>query len=462
MKIATRTALMYSALTAGILLLFAYIILLVSQRNQREEFFDRLGYKLTWRAELFFDAGVEQDLFRLLHERNKTLLNEADISIYDADKNLIFSDLKKPLGEPWIWQKLTTQSKVQWEVNDYQLKAVPYIHNGKTYYIFGQAKDQTGVIYMKRLEKSIVLVYVLALIIISGVGFWFSYYSLRPIKEIIAHIRDISEQHLNRRLHIPKAKDELYELTETFNNTFNRLEQSFNNHKKFVTTLSHEFRTPLTSLIAELQLANELNVTVDDYKQSIDHALSEAQRATDLSSALLDLAKANFDVSQISFSSLRVDEILVEAKLTVLTKHENYRVPIQYEELSLEDDSDILEVEGNPYLLMVAFMNLIENACKYSDNRKCAVKLRVEKGQLCIQFIDTGIGIPTADQTKIFDLFYRGHNKAYNSGNGIGLNIVQQILHVHKATLSLVSEEGVGSTFSVLFPKVDKEEAMLR
>ncbi|MEJ5054315.1 sensor histidine kinase [Sphingobacterium sp. MYb382] len=456
MKIATRTALMYSALTAGILLLFAYIILLVSLKNQREEFFDRLGYKLTWRAEFFFDAAIEEDLFRLLHERNKTLLNEADISIYDADKKLIFSDMEEPLGPKWVWEKLAKQPKVQWEADDYQLMAESYSHKDKTYYIFGKAKDQTGAFYMNRLRNSIILVYILALVIISGVGFWFSYYSLRPIKQIIAHIRDISEQHLDRRLHIPKAKDELYELTETFNTTFNRLEQSFSNHKSFVTTLSHEFRTPLTSLIAELQLANELNVTVDDYKQSIDHALSEAQRATDLSSALLDLAKANFDVSQITFTTLRVDEILVEAKLNVLSKHEDYTVPIHYKELSLEEGSAVLEFEGNPYLLMVAFINLIENACKYSANRTCTINLSAEKGQLLIQFSDTGIGIPLADQSKIFNLFYRGHNKAYNSGNGIGLNIVQQILHVHKAALSLASEEGIGSTFSVMFPKEKK------
>src|ERR1700756_5092921 len=94
MKIATRTALNYAILTAGILFVFAYTLYFVSEKNREDEFNDRLGYKITWRSEFLFDAKMDDAKIRELHERNKKLLNEADISVYNSKKELIFTDIE--------------------------------------------------------------------------------------------------------------------------------------------------------------------------------------------------------------------------------------------------------------------------------------------------------------------------------------------------------------------------------
>jgi len=450
MKIATRTALIYTVFTAAILLLFAYSVIYVSQRNQQEEFFDRLGYKLTWRSEFYFDAGVNEDIIRLLHARNQKVLNEADISIYNHKFELLFSDLPNALGKDWIWEKLKSKEKVKWIQDDMQYMAEIYWHNNNKYYVIGRAKDLTGELYMNRLKNSILIMCLLSVFVIFIVGFIFSYYTIKPIKDIIAHIRDISEHKLDKRLQLPKAKDELYDLSIAFNSTFNRLEKSFNNHRKFVTTISHEFRTPLASLIAELQLAKELNVSLDDYKISVDNALIDAQKATDLSSALLDLARASFDISQISFVNLRLDEILMDAKLSVLAKNPNYKINVSYNPIFDSQEIEGFEIKGNPYLLMIAFVNLMENACKYSNNHQCDVELTKENKFFVLQFKDQGIGISDQDQLRVFDLFYRGDNKKYSPGNGVGLSIVYQIIELHSGQISLTSEINKGSCFKIL------------
>lgn len=198
--------------------------------------------------------------------------------------------------------------------------AFKYEFNHENFYIIGSAVDVTGNAHIEEFKKDIIIIYIISILIIFIIGFLFSYYTLKPLKDIILQIRDISEHNLNKRLVVPKAKDEIYELTETFNSTFNRLEKSFNNHKQFVTTISHEFRTPLSTLIAELELAKELNITLDDYKISIENALQDANHASQLSSALLDFARASYDVSQISFVDLRLDEILADAKVALLQK----------------------------------------------------------------------------------------------------------------------------------------------
>ncbi|WP_295212809.1 HAMP domain-containing sensor histidine kinase, partial [uncultured Chryseobacterium sp.] len=107
---------------------------------------------------------------------------------------------------------------------------------------------------------------------------------------------------------------------------------------------------------------------------------------------------------------------------------------------------------GNPYLLQVAFLNLMENACKYSADKSCHVEIETNPEHIKIRFIDHGIGISAKDLSKIFDLFYRGANKSFEKGNGIGLSIVKRIVEIHEGKLTVDSEISNGSIFTVVFP----------
>jgi len=453
MKIATRTALSYALLTAGILFIFAYVLYFVSEKNREDEFNDRLGYKITWRSEFIFDAKINNSKIRELHERNKKILNEADITVYDSNKKLLFTDIRPSSKNQQYLDRLIRSKKerIAWVRRERQYMAIRYEFNGENYYIIGSAVDITGKAHIDEFKYDIIIIYFISIVIIFIVGFIFSYYTLKPLKDIILQIRDISEHNLNKRLVVPKAKDEIYELTETFNSTFNRLERSFNNHKQFITTISHEFRTPLSILITELELAKELNVTLEDYKNSIDNALQDAQQASQLSSALLDFARASYDVSQISFTDLRLDEVLADAKIALIQKNSDYRVGINYMDGWADTEENNYDFFGNPYLLQIAFLNLMENACKYSPDKYCSVEIIMQNGDLRIDFIDQGIGISIEDQSKIFDLFYRVNNKDHQKGNGIGLSIVSRIIEVHKGQISLKSVPGEGTIFSVDF-----------
>lgn len=454
MKIVTRTALSYAILTAGILFVFAYVLYYVSEKNREDEFNDRLGYKIIWRSEFIFDAKIDNAKIKELHLRNKKILNEADISVYNDKKELLFTDISpSSQNQKYLDQLIKSKkNRITWLRRDRQYMAIKYEFDGVNYYIIGSAIDVTGRAHVAEFKKDIIIIYFISIIIIFIIGFMFSYYTLKPLKDIIIQIRDISEHNLHKRLVIPKAKDEIYELTETFNSTFNRLEKSFNNHKQFVTTISHEFRTPLSTLIAELELAKELNTTLDDYKISVDNALQDANHASQLSSALLDFARASYDISQISFSDLRLDEVLADAKVALLQKNSKYKVGIHYMDNMADQDESNYDFHGNPYLLQIAFLNLMENACKYSEDQQCRVEIEIQNKNIEIRFIDNGIGISAADQLKIFDLFYRGNNKSYNSGNGIGLSIVTRIIEIHQGVLEVESKLLEGSIFKVKLP----------
>ncbi|MFT3920551.1 ATP-binding protein [Cloacibacterium sp.] len=448
MKIATKTALAYGFITAAILFIFAYGVYIASENNREEEFYDRLDYKVTWRAEFIFDANISEEMLRKLHKQNQILLNEADISVYDNKGNLYFTDERPPLGNPKILEKLKQKGRVKWASGNYQYLGIIYSFNGENYYIIGKATDLTGLLHIKKFKENIVILYLISVGIVFFIGFLFSYYTLQPLKNIIVQIKDISEQNLHKRINLPKSKDEIFELAQTFNTTFNRLEKSFNNHKNFVSTISHEFRTPLSTLIAELELAKELNTSIEDYRLSIDNALEDAEKASELSSALLDFARASYDVSQIKLVNLRIDEVLMETKLNLISKNNSYKINISYGN-NLDAELSYSTI-GNPYLLQVAFSNLMENACKYSADASCNIEIMIKNDKVEIQFTDHGYGIPKEDQELIFNLFYRGSNKNTSKGNGVGLAIVKQIINMHNGLINLTSTIGVGSTFSII------------
>ncbi|MFZ4863356.1 ATP-binding protein [Sphingobacterium sp. Mn56C] len=453
MKIVTRTSLVFTLFSAAILLLFAFSIYYFSELNRQEEFVDRLGYKITWRAEFIFDAQLSEQKLRQLHDQNKKLINEAQITVYDADLYPVFTDIGEAQYPPEKLESVRSGKRFTWEEGDELYMGMQYTYENKTYNIIGHAYDNTGHEHIKQLTRMLIIIYLVAVVFIFFTSFLFARYILQPIKHIIHEIRDVSEHNLSKRVYYRKAKDELSELIQTFNTTFHRLETSFNNQRHFVSIISHEFRTPLTAMMAELELAKELNSTVEEYRKTIDRALEDAKEATTLSTALLDFARANYDSSQVTFSEQRLDELVIDAKLLVRDAEKDYRIAVAFDQSGLinsDADNEML-VYGNAYLLKVAFMNLMVNACKYSDGN-CKVEIRTEGRSAILLFQDKGIGISPEDIPHIFDLFFRSESVGKQQGNGIGLSIVQRIIQMHQGEISVSSVPQEGSTFRVCLP----------
>jgi signal transduction histidine kinase len=259
----------------------------------------------------------------------------------------------------------------------------------------------------------------------------------------------ISATNLDLRLDANESKDEISELASTFNEMLNRLENSFDSQKHFVSNISHELRTPLSAIIAELELSTHKERNVDEYKLVILNTLQDAKKLAKLSNSLLDLAKANYDPSEIAFKQVRIDEVLLDARQQVQKSNPNYNIAIHFEN-DFEDDNQI-SVNANEYLLKVAFVNLFENGCKFSDDKQSLVSISFEKNKIKLNFSDNGIGISTEELEHIFTPFYRGSNKTHADGNGIGLSLTKKIIQLHKGTISVFSKKNEGTTFTVQF-----------
>jgi signal transduction histidine kinase len=268
----------------------------------------------------------------------------------------------------------------------------------------------------------------------------------------MAQVRDISAHNLHLRLEAKKGRDEISELSNTFNNMLDRLQASFETQNNFVSNASHELRTPLTAIIGEAELALSRSRSDEEYRQSLQVITREAEKLRLLTGHLLTLAQTGFDGRKQSWEILRADELLWDTKHAVEEIEPGSRLQLQLD--NLPEDERALCIMGNIYLLRQAISNILLNACKYSDHREVLAALKVSAGHVHILVTDKGIGIPAAEMRYIFDPFFRASNTLRYEGHGVGLPLARTIIRLHGGTIDIQSKEGAGTTVQVTIPTI--------
>lgn len=450
MQIRTRLTILFTVITATILLAFASVIYFSAKKNREKEFYSILKKEAITKANLFFNAKVDAQTLQDIYRNNREILNEVEVAIYDTSFNLLYHDavdLDYVKETPEMINEIFQKGEIQFYQQDWQVIGLRYEYKNKNYIITATAIDQYGYNKLNSLLKNSIIVFIISIIFIYIAGLYFSKKAFDPVMDMIEKAKVISATNLDLRLNNNGKKDELSELANTFNEMLNRLENSFDAQKHFVSNISHELRTPLAAIITELELSTNKEKSVAEYKSTIQNALGDAKKLVRLLNSLLDLAKASYDPSEIAFKPIRIDEILLDARQQVQQANSDYKIDIVFEQ-EFENENQI-SINGNEYLLKVAFANLFENGCKFSKDKQSSVSISFERDKIQLRFTDKGIGISENDLKHIFTPFYRGENKIYVEGNGIGLALTQNIILLHKGTISVSSKQNEGTIFYV-------------
>jgi signal transduction histidine kinase len=169
-----------------------------------------------------------------------------------------------------------------------------------------------------------------------------------------------------------------------------------------------------------------------------------------LTQTLLEFAKASGTPGGLEINLLRIDEIILGLPSEINKLNSAYTVKLEFENMPEEEEK--LLVFGNETLLLTATKNIVINACKYSENHNAVVKLTVKNHHIQIEVSDTGQGIPKEQLEHIFQPFYRVDETRTTGGFGLGLSLAERIIKLHKGTISVESEEGVGTRFIISLP----------
>ncbi|SCY22229.1 sensor histidine kinase [Lysinibacillus fusiformis] len=270
--------------------------------------------------------------------------------------------------------------------------------------------------------------------------------ALKPVNDLSRKIGNISEHNLSQRIEHISTKDEMGDLTASFNHMLDRLEESFLYQKSFAANAAHELRTPLTTMMAGIQVLKlEKSPTVEDYKETLEVTEESTQRLIQVVNDLLALAYEQTEhfTDEIELRTM-IDTITQDLQPLCLEKN-----------LTISVDIDVETIKGNQTLLYRVFYNLIENAIKYNhENGIIEVQGHVKNSATHISIADSGIGIPKDQLHYIFEPFYRiDHSRARElGGSGLGLSIVRTIVEKHQGKINVSSTLNVGTIFEVILP----------
>jgi signal transduction histidine kinase len=455
MTIRNKLTLLFTVLFAALLAVFAGGIYYYTDSARKEDYYQLLNKQALIKADLLLDAKIAPRVLQLIYKNSTHALFQEEVAMYDTAFDLLYHDdvaIDRVKETRAMIREIVAKGQIRFEQDGLQVVGLAYHKNGQIYVLTAAAEDLYGKRQMAQLRYTLLLAFLPCVLLTLVAGRLFARKALQPVANMVDAVEDISATKLDARIKVQNNKDELDELAVTFNRMLDRLEHSFDAQKEFVSNIAHELRTPLSSMVGELELALLKPRTTEEYQALIKLAFHDARRLVRLSNGLLDLAKANYDQSGIRFKEVRLDELLLDARDLVLKSNQAYKVNIIFEQ-EIEND-DFISVFGNEYLLKVAFLNLMENGCKFSANHQSAVAITYFGDKVILRFSDTGIGISDEDLPHIFDAFFRGNNKQYAEGNGIGLSLTQKIITLHKGSIQVSSSPQEGTVFTVELPHV--------
>lgn len=456
MKIRTKLTWQNTGVTAAVFLFCMCLIYLLSEQARSRTFFHDLKSEALTKAHLYLQNQVDAQTMQSIYLNNRKFINEVEVAVYTTDFRMLYHDaiqsdiIKEDRN---MINDILRRKEIEFYIGRYQGIGMLYPFGGKDYIVTAAAYDGYGYNNLYELQQTLLILFVVGLTLLFLAGYFLARASLKPIRDIVKEAESITAQHIHKRLPVKNGKDELGELSTTFNALLERLEISFNSQKMFVSNVSHEMRTPLAALMAELDLALQKERTGEQYRQAMQNVLQDARRMNKLIDGLLNLAKADYQKEQIKMQEIRLDELLLDVREFIFRAHPEYHIDLLFEQEEADDDR-LITVMGNLYLLNIAFSNLIENNCKYSDNKSSFIQISYWDKHTVIRLSDSGIGMSDTDKAHLFTLFYRGTQESVTEGHGIGMALSQKIIHLHQGTISVHSEEGKGTTFVVELPHI--------
>jgi len=305
------------------------------------------------------------------------------------------------------------------------------------------------------LLKAILAIAPIILLLSATLGFLLAHRNLQPLEGMVDELEAITGgTSLHRRLPVPLATEELSRVAGSVNRMVARLEESFTALRRFTADASHELKTPLMVLRANVERALTHPGTPADAAAALDEALDELNEMAQLVDNLLTLARADEGKAALARETTDLRDLMAEAAETAGILGEEASIQVRTE---IPDQPVLLDVDRSRIRQLL--LNLITNAIKYTPaGGKISLALVDQGGTVALMVGDTGIGIASADLPHIFDRFWRAEFSRDRSGarpgTGLGLAITKWIAEAHGGTIVVQSRVGRGTVFTVTLPRV--------
>lgn len=289
---------------------------------------------------------------------------------------------------------------------------------------------------------------VLLISILSGaaIAVGLSKIFVSPMMKLGDAMRKVAGGDFTVRLDCTSKIRDVREVYGSFNTMVKELGNTETLQTDFVSNVSHEFKTPINAIEGYASLLQDSQLTDEQKNAYIDKIIFNTRRLSDLVGSILLLSKVNNQTISLKASTFRLDEQVRQSILALESKWEK-------KEIEFDIDLDEIEYTGYENLLSHVWLNLIDNAVKFSpQNGQIRIRLKQPDGSVTFSIWDNGLPIPEADIDSIFNKFYQGDNSHASEGNGLGLALVRKIVAAAHGTINVTSSEDAGTEFVVALP----------
>lgn len=452
MTLKNRISLLVSLVFTVLYGIASVFIFYLASDFRTEEFNDRLEIKALKTIKFLSDyKNPNYSLLRLIDKNSSNKLTNEKTLIFDTNFKLIYSSVEG--------------SKINWYLNDLKFlqKNKSFFKksgtneyygtlidtNQKDYYVLITANDSYGHRKTLYLKYVLIISYLIFTIICWFLTSFMVRKALNPLTIFHKNIKKINENNLETRIVTYRNTNEVDLLANEFNFMMDRIELSYKRQKEFTANASHELRTPLSRITSQIE--NKINSPLVDQttKDALAVILLDINHLTELIHSLLLLSKAE-TVKVNPKEKVRIDELLFDTIEKINKTYPDFTILFDMEDS--DNLENALEISANKSLLAIAFLNVLKNACLYSDNKQANVLISCDEKDLYITVSNNGQTLSIIEQQRLFQPFMRGSNALKTNGFGLGLRIIQRILNIHLATIKYTIAEDDKNCFQLKFP----------
>lgn len=455
MKLKNRLALNFALFTSGILFLMGGLIFLLYRNYLEHEFTSRLHERCMIASQMYLDDDElsPQVLEQIRQKHMRTLPSEQEYFFHLEKKDSLLPYLPDFLADRLTGPVTEAQEYFKVEKGDTLGVGILYRDDQGPHFTIVTAVNRQGKQELRELANILFGLAGLYLVFIFFIARWYARRMLSPLTAMTEKMKTVDTSNLHVRLApLPDQdpKDELGSIVEAFNKMLSRLETSVETQRNFITHASHQFNTPLTTILGEIELVRQHYKSLPPaVAESLDNISEESERLNRLTLRLLHLAEVGTEGINAGGQSVRLDELLFEIQEELSRAYPQQ--PLQIDTATFPGDPDALVVNGNANLLQIALFNLAENGLKYSES-PVTVTLSAGSKVIEVRFQDQGMGIPEEELESIFTPFFRGQHVQARTGYGVGLPLTQKIIELHKGRITVQSAPGKGTLATIRLP----------
>lgn len=436
MNLKQRFSFIFSCLFSIVLATVTLTVYYLFAGFRQEEFSARLAERAQTTAKLLIEVKeIDYNMQKLIDKNRINKLYNENTQVYDESKKLIYSSSDTPAIH-WTnaeLERIRSRKRV-FKKNSHDIELGLYdVIGHKGYYVLISAEDNYDKNKLNYLKYLLLGAFIAGTAIVWILSFSLSKRALKPLDNFRKKIQEITDSNLKIRLSKEEKEDEINALAGSFNQMMDRIDNAYNRQREFTSNASHELRTPIARIAAQLENLTHKDGWDAATKMNLVSIFQDTFQLSEIVSSLVALADINSRENHFSFVKLRLDELVFCAAAEVSKVYPDFKLKFDIENISQKETD--LEIQGDETLLKIALLNLFKNAYNYSDNHLLECVIRQNDQCIVLLLINTGETPEVEDPATLFTTFYRGSNAGNIPGSGIGLGIVKRIVDYHNALL---------------------------